>query len=331
MSVFYSNMQMEGKSGGIVRLTRPNSLLFLIIALGVTEKWVVEPILAQYQLAPQLSWWQLVLIIAAVVLIAAGGFVINDYFDVKIDAINRPERLIVTRDVTKAEAMQLFQILTGLGVIAGVAAAVTLHSLLLGAIFVLVPGMIWFYSSSYKRMPVVGNLVIAFLAGLVPLVIAFANSAALELHYGPDHFGSLYVSSEIYLWTGGFALFAFLDTWLLQLLKDAQGVEGQRELECLTFPVRFGALSTKLLATLLIAVICGLLTWGILFSGTLQISFSSFTFRYYILLMVAFLCELALVWAAKLPSDYRNAQVLAGFILFLGFLATMCVPKILAQ
>ena len=57
MSVYYSLFQMEGKSGGMVRLTRPNNLLFLIILLGVMEKWVAEPILAKYQLAPQLSWW----------------------------------------------------------------------------------------------------------------------------------------------------------------------------------------------------------------------------------------------------------------------------------
>ena len=329
MSVFYSKMQMEGKSGGLVRLTRPNNLLFLIILLGVMEKWVAEPILAQYQLGPQLVWWQLVLLIAGVVLVAAGGYVINDYFDVKIDAINRPERLIVTNDVTKAEAMQLFQIVTALGVVCGIAAAVTLRSWLLGALFVIVPGMLWFYSSSYKRMLFVGNLVVAFLMGLAPLVIAFANSAALKLHYGPEHFGSLYVSNELYVWTGAFAVFMFFGTWLRELLKDAQDVEGDRELECLTFPVRFGNLPTKLLATLLIAVLCGLLSYVNFHALPLEFSWGSFVSRFYLLLMVAFVCELALVWAAKLPSDFRNAQMLMKLILFFGALAAICVPKII--
>lgn len=329
MSVFYSKFQMEGKSGGLVRLMRPNNLLFLIIALGVMEKWVAEPILAQYQLMPQLSWWQLLLLIAGVVLIAAGGFVANDYFDVKIDAINRPDVLIVSRDVTKEEAMILFRWLTAAGIGCGVALAVVLKSVLLGSLFVIVPGMLWFYSSSYKRMFLVGNLVVAFFTALVPMSVAFANASAMNIHYGPDHVGALYVVSEMYVWMGSFALFAFLMTWIREVVKDLQDVEGDRELECHTFPVKYGDLSTKIFASVLIVLTCALMSYFNFHLLPVSFSWGSFVSRFYLLLMVAFVCELVLLWAAKLPTDYRNAQMLMKFILFMGTMYAICVPKIL--
>lgn len=329
MSVYYSKFQLEGKSGGMVRLTRPNNLLFLVILLGVMEKWVAEPILAKYQLMPQLSWWQLLLLIAAVVLIAAGGYVINDYFDVKIDAINRPEGLIITRDVTKAEAMVLFRVLTGLGIACGLALAISLQSVLLGSIFVVVPGVLWFYSSSYKRMFLIGNLVIALLSGLTPLLVAFANSAALSLNYGPDHFGTLYVSNELLTWTGGFGLFAFLCTWIREIIKDMQDQEGDRELECHTLPVKCGDMASKIFVTALIVLTCALLSYFNFYLLPVPFSWGSFVSRFYLLLLVAFVCELCLLWSAKLPSDYRNAQILMKFLMFMGTMYAICVPKIL--
>ena len=329
MSVFYESNLLEGRTRGLLRLTRPNNLLFLIILLGVMEKWVAEPILAQYQLAPVLTWWQLLLLIAAVVLIAAGGYVINDYFDVKIDSINHPESLIISRDVTKPEAMTLFRCLTALGIAAGLVVAIVLRSWLLGTVFVIVPGLLWFYSSSYKRMFLVGNLIIAILSALSPLLIAFANAAALTRMYGPDHFGSVYVTGEMYRWIGGFALFAFLCTWVREVIKDMQDIEGDRELECHTVPVVMGTLGAKIFVSVLIILTCALLSYFNFALLPVPFSWGSFVSRFYLLLMVAFVCEMVLLWVAKLPTDYRNAQKLMKFIMFMGTMYAFCVPKIL--
>ena len=250
-------------------------------------------------------------------------------FRAKNKTINRPDKLIITREVTKAEAMLQFRILTGLGIACGLALAISLKSLLLGSIFVVVPGVLWFYSSSYKRMFLVGNLVIALLSGLTPLLVAFANAAALRLNYGPDHFGTLYVSNELMVWTGGFGLFAFLCTWIREIIKDMQDVEGDRELECHTLPVKSGDLVSKIVVTTLILLTCVLLSNFNFRLLPVPFSWGSFVSRFYLLLLVAFVCELSLLWVAKLPSDYRNAQLLMKFIMFMGTMYAICVPKIL--
>ena len=90
-----------------MRLVRWSNLLFLAALIWLMEKWVAVPILDAAAFGEQLPGYMLLLLILATVGIAAGGYVINDYFDVKIDRINRPDELIVTNTVSKPAAMKL--------------------------------------------------------------------------------------------------------------------------------------------------------------------------------------------------------------------------------
>ena len=168
----------------ILRLVRWSNLLFLAALLYLMEKWVAVPILNRAAFGEQLPWYILVLLMVATVLIAAGGYVINDYFDVKIDRINRPDELIVTRSVSKPEAMRLSVGLSAAGAVCGILLAVLLRSFTLGTVFILIPGLLWFYSSSYKRQFFVGNLIVSFLAALPPITIAMANVGLLRHRFG---------------------------------------------------------------------------------------------------------------------------------------------------
>lgn len=327
--MLYDKTILDGKWGGMVKLTRPFNWLFLIILLGLMERYVAEPVLGTMVAQPRLSWYEQLLLIAAVVLIAAGGYVVNAYFDVKIDSINHPDDLVVTRDVTKKEAMTFFQVLTAAGVSCGLAVSVLLKSKLLGVIFILTPGLLWFYSASYKRQFLVGNLIIALLAGVSPLIIAFANMAKLNIAFGADCTLTLMLTARLMYWMGGFALFSFLTTWIREVVKDLEDQEGDRELECHTFPVKYGDVVTKVFVSLLVVGTMALLSW-VYFRG-LQIPFAwgNTVSRFYLLLMLVPLCELGLLWTAKIPSDYRHAQLLMKFWMFMGTMFAFCVPSLL--
>ena len=108
---------------------------------------------------------------------------INDYFDVKIDRINRPDDLIVTRVISREMAMRIFQVCTILGVLAGLATAWCAHSWNLLFVYIVIPGLLWFYSASYKRILLVGNLVVAFVSALVPMLVAMVNVDMLRFQY----------------------------------------------------------------------------------------------------------------------------------------------------
>ena len=309
----------------IMRLVRWSNLLFLAALIWLMEKWVAVPILNKLAFGEQLPWYLLLLILLATVFIAAGGYVINDYFDVKIDRINRPDEVIVTRTITKPAAMRLSLWLSGIGIVCGLMAAILLRSLTLGILFVIVPGLLWFYSSSYKRLFMIGNLIIALLAGLTPMLVAMANVAQLKLLYAAI-LPYTPLEHDLYAWIGGFALFAFLLTWIREIVKDMQDQMGDRELECHSMPVVWGETWTKIFVTGLIIftlAVIGHLWYHIL---PFPIGWDSLSTRYIVLgIVTPLLGVLGLLWAAKIPSDYKNCQQLVKFTMLLGMLYSICL------
>lgn len=309
----------------IMRLVRWSNLLFLLALIWLMENWIAVPILAKLGFGELLPWYILWLIGAGIVLIAAGGYVVNDYFDVKIDRINRPDALIVTRSVSKPTAMRLSICLSLVGAICGIAASALLRSMTLAIIFVMVPGLLWFYSSSYKRLLIIGNLTIAILAALPPLVVALANVAQLKLLYAAIlPYTSL--EQDLFAWLGGFALFAFLLTWMREIVKDMQDQMGDRELECHTLPIVWGELWTKIFVTVLMVLtlaIIGHLWWHVL---PFERSWTSLSTRYIALGIVTPLgCSLGLLWSAKIPSDYKTCQQVIKFTMLIGMLYSICL------
>ncbi len=311
----------------IMRLVRWSNLLFLAALVWLMEKWVAVPILDQLAFGEQLPGSILLLIMLATVFIAAGGYVINDYFDVKIDRINRPDELIVTRSISKSAAMHLSLSLSGIGIVCGIVAAILLRSLTIGILFILVPGLLWFYSSSYKRLFMIGNLIIALLAALTPMLVALANVAVLQLRYATI-LPYTTLQHDLYAWLGGFALFAFLLTWIREIVKDMQDQMGDRELECHSMPVVWGDLWTKIFVTALIVLtiaIIGHLWYHVL---PFPIRWTSLSTRYIAFgIIIPLLGSIGLLWAAKIPSDYKTCQQLIKFTMLLGMLYSICIVR----
>ncbi|MBR6829848.1 MAG: geranylgeranylglycerol-phosphate geranylgeranyltransferase [Paludibacteraceae bacterium] len=311
----------------IMRLVRWSNLLFLAALIWLMEKWVATPILVKAAFGEQIPGYMLLLIILATVLIAAGGYVINDYFDVKIDRINRPDEVIVTRSVSKPAAMRLSMTLSGIGIACGITVAILLRSLTIGILFVLIPGLLWFYSSSYKRLFMIGNLIIALLAAVTPMVVALTNVAILQLRY-ETILPYTTLPHDLYAWLGGFALFAFLLTWIREIIKDLQDQMGDRELECHSMPVVWGETGTKAFVTALIVLtlaIIGHLWWHILPFPTAWTSLST---RYIALgIVTPLLCSIWLLWAAKIPSDYKTCQQVVKFTMLIGMLYSICIVR----
>ena len=302
----------------IARLIRLQNLLMTIFIIFLMEKMVATPILDKALYGEQLPAWLLFLLVLAIVFIQAGGYVINDYFDVKIDNINRPDKLIVTRSVSKPTAMLLHQVLTALGVVSGLIVALVLRSWSLAIIYIFVPGLMWFYSSSYKRQFITGNLIVSVCAALVPLTVAIANVAQLRLNFA-QILPYTNLTHDMYAWIGGFSIFAFLTTWIREVEKDLQDQTGDREMECHTMPIKIGDTWTKVFVTLLILTTCGialLLDLRVLPFGH---GWSSISSRYILFaVIIPFACDIWLLWRSRITSDYRHAQLLTKFIMLTG-------------
>lgn len=310
-----------------LRLLRIGNLAFVAILLFVMEKWLATPLLQLSQFSEQMPWWVLLLLILSIVLIAAGGYVINDYFDVKIDRINRPDDLVVTHHITRDGAMYLFYALTIIGVLLGLVVAWWSRSWTFAMILIVVPGLLWFYSASYKRQLLVGNIVVAFLSALVPMLIAIINADYLRHLYG-ETLAYTPIVGQLYVWISGFALFAFLTTLAREIVKDIEDIEGDCEMECRTMPIVWGIKTAKIVTTCILILTAALIAYFTLDALPFPHDWHSFSTRYIVFgLIVPIACIITLLWAAKSKTELHRVQMIAKFIMFMGAMYSFVIQQ----
>lgn len=291
-------------------------------------QFIIVPLLQINGIDNHGSFSLYILLTMATILTAAGGYVLNDYFDLKIDAINKPEKQLVGRFIPKQKAMLLYQVLTITGIIAGISLAWLLGSFTLALIFIAIPGLLWFYSASYKRQLIIGNIIVAFLAGLSVFIVGITEMVILQNKFGFLIFETE-IPQQIYGWTGGFAFFAFLLTWIREIIKDMEDIQGDRELECRTMPIVWGIQKSKFFI------------WTLIFSTIILLFATSIylipfketvTLKYLIYGIVLPLVALSyLTYKAKKPYDYHQASTLTKFIMLTGLLYTFIVYYMLAK
>ena len=200
----------------------------------------------------QSSWFDFFMLVTATVLITAGGYVINDYFDIKTDLINRG-KVIVGSKISRRKAMMWHNILNIVGVAAGLYVSIKAGYIWMGGLFLVVSGLLYFYSASYKRQFLIGNLLVALLTAMVPMLVVVFEAPVLYQYYAinalkiPD-------ISIIFFWVGGFAIFAFLTTLSREIIKDIEDFEGDVAYGRNTIPVVIGILTSKIVSISLIII-----------------------------------------------------------------------------
>ncbi len=156
---------------GLLWLIRWPNLVIVVVTQILTRQCVIEPVLGRAYMEVQLPTGLFALLVMATVFITAGGYAINDYFDRKIDRINKPQSQIVGNQIIPRHAMAYHLFFTITGVVLGVWVAIRIDQLYLSLIFFMVSGLLWFYSTVYKREFLVGNFIVALLTSLVPFLI----------------------------------------------------------------------------------------------------------------------------------------------------------------
>jgi 4-hydroxybenzoate polyprenyltransferase len=180
-------------------------------------------------------------LVLAALLVAAGGYIINDYYDVKIDAINRPDRLVIGRVVHRRKAMLAHLLLSGVGVLL----ATWLHPVL-GGVTLGTALLLWGYSARFKRVALVGNVSIATLTAALVLL------PELQLQLERNDSNSV-------VWP--YALAAFLLTVVREVVKDVEDMRGDAQHGCRTLPLVVGVAQTKWVAGIFLGCLA-LLTLG---------------------------------------------------------------------
>ncbi len=245
------------------RLVRFPILALIALIQYSVRYFILEPMLHINGYELIMTDRQFFYLVFSTVLIAAGGYAINDYFDIKTDRVNKLKRVIVDRYVKRRVAMTLHIVLTSLGFVMASYLSYKLGMWRMSSLFIFVIFTLWFYSTNLQHQTLTGNLAIALMAAFVPLIVGLfeiplQNAAHPELiaEYGYSIF-----NIPAY-WVIAFSVVLFMLTLIREVTKDVIDIRGDKMFGSFTFPIRFGVKASKSLIIVLYALFGVGLTWA---------------------------------------------------------------------
>lgn len=304
-----------------LKLIRWPNLLIMLITMMMVRHLVIVPRLELAGIAPGTNYLPFMLYAIASLLIAAGGYIINDMMDIDVDRVNKPDRMIVTKSVSMAMAERLYYGTTIIGCIIGLFIGYLTGNWLIGLLLPVAAGAMWFYSRRYKRMLLIGNLVVSFATSGILIMIWVIEFFSLSKQ--PALFAqAIGVMPEITGFVMAYALFALLSTMLREVIKDIEDMEGDAKGGCRTFPLVFGMLHAKNLSiALLTTLIIMIGFWQYILY--IQHYTQAFIFMFLALaLAVALLLRLAF---ATLTIHFSQASMLAKLLMLAGLSSLLFV------
>ncbi len=212
---------------GSVRLVRMTNLIIVALTQYLTRILLIGPSHEWKQIISDPDMFFLSL---STVCIAAAGYIINDYFDIKIDIVNKPERVVVGRYLKRRWAMGAHQVLNVLGAVLGLLVSPWIFLMNVFSITLL-----WFYSERFKRKAFIGNFIVSLLTGLTLLILTL---------YFPANRHLVFI----------YAVFSFFISLIREIVKDMEDIKGDAAHGCQTLPIVWGIRRTKTFLYVIISI-----------------------------------------------------------------------------
>lgn len=273
---------------GLFRISRPINLLLIAFAQGMTAYFLVE---TTADGLPVLQDYRLYLLLMATVLVTAAGYMINDYYDVKIDYINRPKEVVVGKGIKRRVILVLHSLFNFIALGLGWAVAPRI------AVVIFFAGvLLWWYCNRLKRKPFIGNVAVAFLTGLSIYLV-----------------GYYYQKNELFVFT--YALFAFFLNLIRELLKDLVDQHGDQLHGSKTLPIVLGFRKTKQ-----VIYSIALTFVGAILTVTFQLNDANLYF-YFGGLGIIFCWFIWRIHVADRKEQFAQLSAIAKAIMFIGTLS----------
>jgi len=272
---------------GSVRLVRMTNLIIVAITQYLTRILLIGP---RHDWKHIIADPNMFFLSLSTVCIAAAGYIINDYFDVKIDIVNKPERVVIGRYLRRRWAMGAHQVLNVFGALLGL---LVNHWVFLVNVFSIT--LLWFYSERFKRKPFIGNLIVSMLTGFSLLILTLYYPANRELVF-------------IY------AVFSFFISLIREIVKDMEDIRGDEAHGCKTLPIIWGIRRTK---TFLYGVIALFVLTLFMMAKVLQ---NNVLIVLFLLLLLPIFLLVYKLQKSDTRRDFKEISSLCKLIMLLGLL-----------
>ncbi|MBL7697583.1 MAG: geranylgeranylglycerol-phosphate geranylgeranyltransferase [Chitinophagaceae bacterium] len=298
------------------KLIRVLNLLFIILTQGLFQYMIVVPMMRANPNTPALPPGYFALVVLSSVLIAAAGYIINDYFDLNIDRINKPDKIVVERMIKRRWAIIWHLIFSFIGVLIGFYVGWKTHVFWLGFANLGCVLALWFYSTTFKKKLLAGNVIISLLTAWVVMVIGFATHYRLVTDAG---LYGVQPASKLLRYTFLYAGFAFIISLIREVVKDVEDMAGDAKYGCRTMPIVWGVHVSKVFAGTWLAVLTAALF--IVFAYVLQLKWWLSASYCLVFVIVPLLIVLRRFAKAETPRDFGNLSGMIKFVMLTGILS----------
>lgn len=301
------------------KLIRWKNLLLLALVQYLIKYGLLEPFIELYGVTTTLKPFGFGVLVFATICIAAAGNIINDIFDLKADRINKPNKIIIGNYIPENRAFNLFIALNIIGVVLGYFISYQIGKSGFFAIFVIISGLLYLYSSYLKQYVIIGNVIISLLVSLGLLIVGI-----FEL-LPPITVDNSEIQITFFNIILDYAIFAFLINLIREVVKDIEDTEGDIAANYKTLTTVFGLKTAKVVAlTLTLVTISSVVFYIIKFLYK-----ENLVVGYFLIAIVAPLIYSGIAtFQASKKQDYSKISVILKLIMLAGICSMLLFPFI---
>lgn len=274
---------------------------------------VLVPLFAEAEIKTSLTPVDFSLLVFSSVCIAAAGYIINDYFDLNIDRINKPDKLVVEKIIGRRWAIIWHFFLSMSGIAIGFYLDFSTKATLVGMSNMICASCLFIYSISLKRKMLWGNVLISLLTAWVVLVVTWCEARFFFQR------GTLLNTPKIARITMLYAGFAFIISLIREVVKDMEDVEGDRRYGCRTMPIVWGMNASKIFAAVWIVILMVML--GVVQVYVLQFHWWFSALYCVIFIIIPLIRIFTQLLKAQSAEDFHKLSSLIKLVMFTGILS----------
>lgn len=299
-----------------LRLIRSVNLLFIVLTQALFQYCIVVPMFSEQAVSPALTFKYFSLLSLSSVLIAAAGYIINDYFDLNIDRINKPGKIVVEKLIKRRWAIIWHWLLSFTGILLGFYVGWRTGVIWVGFANIGCVAALWFYSTTFKKKLLSGNILISLLTAWVVLVVGFITHYRVVMD--PSLYGTLF-ASRLLRFTFLYAGFAFIICLVREVVKDIEDMAGDSRHGCRTMPIAWGVHASKIFSGTLLTVLTAVLV--IVFVYILQFKWWITAAYCMVLVIVPLLITLNILFKAQKTAEFHRLSNWIKLVMFTGILS----------
>ena len=263
-----------------------------------------------------LSDFNYILLVIATVCVAAGGYVINNIMDQETDEIAKPQNRVVGVSISETVAYNWYIGLTIVGVGIGFYLSNVIYKPTFASMFILVATLLYMYATSFKQIPLLGNVVVALLLSTSIIIIGlFDILPAIDVD-------NRFRMKEAFSILMDYAIFAFIINLIREIVKDLEDMDGDYQSGINTLPITIGIPKTKIIVGILTVISIGILAY--------YINSNLFELDYVIYYNMVFIIGPLIYFGVKLMNAETKKQLhhlslVLKIILFFGILSVAII------